>query len=104
MMQYLDESNIQLAKNCLQWQHLAPTAPDSLSCVSSKHDPLIITETPHVFFIGNQPSYHSCLEKGEDGEVTRIILIPEFSKTLTVVLLDLDSLETMPIKIGSYDM
>jgi len=103
MRQYLTETNIGLAKNTLKWQHLAPTAPDTLSCAASKHDPLVMTETPHIYFIGNQSQYYTCLEEGENGQSVRIIMIPDFSSTQTVVLLDLDSLECMPIKIASFD-
>jgi DNA polymerase delta subunit 2 len=104
MTQYLNESRLQLIKNTLHWQHMAPTAPDTLSCVASKHDPLLITESPHVYFIGNQSEYSACLEKGADGQSTRILLLPDFSQTQTVVLLDLETLDTMPIKFSSFDV
>jgi len=103
MKQYLSEPNIELAKNTLKWQHMAPTAPDTLSCTASKHDPFVMTETPHIYFIGNQSQYYSCVENGENGQSVRIIMVPDFSSTQTVVLLDLDTLDCMPIKIASFD-
>eukprot|EP00983_Pelagomonas_calceolata_P083875 1156246-Pelagomonas_calceolata.AAC.1 len=45
-------------EQCLQWRHLAPTAPDTLASYPfDAFDPFIIESTPHVLFAGNQPEF-----------------------------------------------
>jgi hypothetical protein len=34
MLQYLDSSHTALTHGTLQWQHMAPTAPDTMACSS----------------------------------------------------------------------
>jgi hypothetical protein len=44
----------------LQWRHMAPTAPDTLSCFPlAGTDPFILESCPRVFFAGNQESFAS---------------------------------------------
>jgi DNA polymerase delta subunit 2 len=59
-------------------------------------DPFILNERPNVFFIGNQPSYQSKIVESEYGN-TRLVLIPEFSKSKTLVLLNSRTFETRTI-------
>lgn len=56
--------------------------------------------SPHVYFVGNQASF----AEGEvsDGDKTiKLISIPSFSKTGTVVLMDLKTLQCTPV---SFDV
>lgn len=49
----------------LQWRHIAPTAPDTLTCYPfTDDDPFIVTDCPHVYFVGNQPEYATKLMTG----------------------------------------
>lgn len=77
------DNRVQILENCLKWNVIAPTCPDTLSKTSSfdfpirspeigsgcypyvKNDPFIITETPHVFFAGNQPQFETHLHQGQ---------------------------------------
>lgn len=79
-------------------------------------DPFVINESPHVFFIGNQPKFDTKLIEGngdvywiylcthfldENGVFTRIILVPDFSETRTIVLVNINDLSVIPLKISS---
>nr|XP_012137743.1 PREDICTED: DNA polymerase delta small subunit-like isoform X2 [Megachile rotundata] len=81
----------------LDWQHYAPTAPDTIPTYPScKTDPFVMTECPDVYFAGNMDKYDTKLLT-EEGQIIRLICIPKFSKTQTVVLVDLQDLECWPI-------
>ncbi|POW13252.1 hypothetical protein PSHT_07818 [Puccinia striiformis] len=92
------EDRLRIAGDMLRWSHIAPTAPDTLH-----HDPFILTCLPHVYFIGNQPDFRTELidfestPQQEQPTRTRVILVPKFSKSGTVVLVDPVSLETQQI-------
>lgn len=103
---------------------MAPTAPDTLcECVKRLStddtiklimpaeigcypyfdaDPFIMTRTPHVYFIGNQPRFETALTiQAEGGQRTRVILIPKYSETGQVVLFNPRSLDVKVISIGT---
>lgn len=83
-------------KKTLEWGHVCPTAPDTLSCYPfSDTDPFVIEkDAPHVYFAGNQEKFESVLVEGEDKKFrTRVICVPSFQKTGEVVLVDTCSLE-----------
>ncbi|VDO22273.1 unnamed protein product [Haemonchus placei] len=84
-------------KLILRWQHLAPTCPDTVDGFPfDKRDPFIIDdEFPHVMVVGNQPSLESGWFEGENGEKCRLISIPRFSRTQSIVLLDLNTMEVV---------
>ena len=51
---------------CLNWRHLAPTAPDTLTCYPYHDcDPFILQSAPHVMFVGNQPEFKVGSATGE---------------------------------------
>ncbi|CAG90937.2 DEHA2G20350p [Debaryomyces hansenii CBS767] len=85
----------------IKWQNIIPTAPDTLYCYPFDNaDPFTLAdETPHVYFVGNQKSYHTKtinLQKDHDNHETAqitLISIPDFSQTGQIVLLDLTTLE-----------
>lgn len=78
----------------LEWRHLVPTAPDTLIALpQTDSDPFIIEEAPAVLFAGNQATYSTSLRTGPDGQKVRVIALPEFSKTGSAVLVDLETLE-----------
>ena len=61
-----DEDRLRMLEHVLEWGHLAPTAPDTLTAYSfSDKDPFVIESAPHVLFAGNQPSLTRKLVEGE---------------------------------------
>lgn len=84
-------------------------ADEMVACYPiSKNDPFIITESPHVYFVGNQPTFQTELmtgssssfmsvladgSAGDEGQQVRVICVPVFSETGQVVLVNTESLE-----------
>jgi len=77
-----------------------PTSPDTLRAFPFiDEDPFVIMDAPHVYFAGNQPTYCTKLIKNEEeNEATRVICVPSFRRTKSVVLLDLDTLQSYEYK------
>ena len=64
----VEENRLTLLHKVLEWGHLVPTAPDTLTCYPlSDSDPFILESAPHVFFVGNQPSYSSQIITGQSS-------------------------------------
>ena len=63
----------------------------------------MIEETPHVYFVGNQPRFESNIIEGPFGQTVRLIAIPRFKQTGEIVLLDVDNLEPEVVKIAVHD-
>jgi hypothetical protein len=58
---------------CLQWRHLCPTAPDTLTCYPfGADDPFVLQQCPHIMFAGNQPEFDTRLMEGEPGCCTKM--------------------------------
>ncbi|XP_030380207.1 DNA polymerase delta small subunit [Scaptodrosophila lebanonensis] len=92
------ESSLQALRCTLTWGHLAPTSPDTLACYPyTDNDPFIMHECPHVYFAGNCDSFETELHVGADGKQTRLICVPNFSKTQSVAVVDLDTLDCRQI-------
>lgn len=110
MYKYLPETDVDrldLLNQTLRWQHVAPTAPDTLAAYSFyEKDPFILTQTPHIYFAGNQPYFDTRLVEGTSGNgdpvQVRLVAIPKFSETGELVLVNLNSpiLETTTIKFA----
>lgn len=85
---------------CLEWRHTAPTAPDLLACFPvSNEDPFVLESCPQVYFSGNQPRFSTRFVAGTNGQQVRLITVPAFSKSATIVLVDLKDLSCFPITI-----
>lgn len=57
---------LDLLSQTLTWRHLAPTAPDTLTCYPfADDDPFVLQQCPHVLFAGNQPAFETRLQEGE---------------------------------------
>ncbi|KAK9170522.1 hypothetical protein Syun_002662 [Stephania yunnanensis] len=82
------KDKIEFMERQLRWRHIAPTAPNTLD-----RDPFFMESCPHVYFVGNQNKYESCLLKGSEGQIVRLICIPKFCKTGVAVALNLRNLE-----------
>ncbi|CAO3703164.1 unnamed protein product [Rhizopus stolonifer] len=97
------EDRLEMAESCMYWRHMAPSAPDTLWSYPFKdRDPFIIDKCPHVYFIGNQPEFDDNLLQGPDGQKIRVILLPSFAETGTVVLLNISNLECTTINISNH--
>ena len=85
---------LSLAVKMLRWRHIAPTAPDTLWCHPyTDSDPFVLTSLPHIYVCGNQPEFASAMVHGDSGQKVRVVLLPEFRKVPTLVLIRLDDPE-----------
>ncbi|KAK0528350.1 DNA polymerase delta small subunit Cdc1 [Tilletia horrida] len=97
-----DDARVQMAARTLDWGHVAPTAPDTLWCYPfNTDDPFLIRDAPDVYFVGNQPTFGTMLYESPDGHQTRVVLLPRFSQTGDVVLVNLRTLETELVNVGT---
>lgn len=102
---YIDPSKtdtLRIMEDTLNWSHLAPTTPDTLGAYPfSGEDPFVLDECPHIYFAANQATYDSKLITGPKGQVVRLISVPSFTKTSTIVLVNLKTLATHPITFNA---
>lgn len=95
------DSSLQALRCTLTWGHIAPTAPDTLACYPYiESDPFIMKECPHVYFAGNCESFETELHVGSGGKRTRLVCVPSFSKTQSVALIDMETLDCREIKFS----
>ena len=88
----------------LKMRHLAPTCPDTLrSYPFVEYDPFIIEKFPHVYFCGNQDIYKERVLQNGD-KCLKMVSIPRFRETGSIVLMDAESLQTYEIKIDMNNM
>ncbi|KAI8064736.1 DNA polymerase alpha/epsilon subunit B-domain-containing protein [Gongronella butleri] len=92
---YLDDvDRLKMASETLFWQHIAPSAPDTLWCHPfQNHDPFLLNECPHVYFIGNQPQFDTTVLEGENKQKVRVVMVPSFAETGTIALVNVSTLE-----------
>ncbi|KAM0753286.1 hypothetical protein T439DRAFT_378985 [Meredithblackwellia eburnea MCA 4105] len=103
IFKYLDsEDRLAIAQQTLEWAHMAPTCPDTLWCYPfTDQDPFILTQSPHVYFIGNQPAFETTMVPGyKDDQAVRVVLIPKFCDTGDIVLVNTSSLECKVVHFG----
>lgn len=97
-------TRLDLLEATLRWRHLAPTAPDTLWCHPYfTSDPFIIQNTPDIYIVGGQPKFATRLvveENGESGRQKRcrVVLVPRFSETGVLVLVNLRTLKVKTVK------
>ncbi|KAI8089547.1 DNA polymerase alpha/epsilon subunit B-domain-containing protein [Halteromyces radiatus] len=85
---------LKMAEETLFWRHMAPSAPDTLWCHPfQNHDPFLLNQCPHIYFIGNQPQFETRILEGSDKQKVRVILVPSFEESGTIVLVNLSTLE-----------
>lgn len=98
------EDRLEILEQVHNWRHLAPTAPDTLGCFPFyESDPFVVLDsTPNVLFAGNQPKFGTKAVVGESGQQTRLICVPSFSTTQTVVLLNTKTLECYPVSFAGF--
>ncbi|EAY02817.1 hypothetical protein TVAG_292850 [Trichomonas vaginalis G3] len=79
----------------LQWHHIAPTAPDQLPAVPViEKDVLVMEDTPNVLVCGLAPEF----EQNDYNDV-KLISVPSFKDTQTIVAYDTKTNEAKPIQI-----
>ncbi|KAH8385296.1 DNA polymerase delta small subunit [Drosophila serrata] len=95
------DSALEALRCTLIWGHVAPTAPDTLACYPYiDSDPFILRECPHVYFAGNCESFETALHEGADGKRTRLVCVPSFSRTQSVAVVDLDTLDCRQVNFN----
>lgn len=92
------EDELDTLEATLRWQHIAPSAPDTLACYPFKdRDPFVMDVCPHVYFAGNCAEYGSRVVTLPSGQKTLLVAVPRFSKTGVAVLVNINTLECHPI-------
>lgn len=88
------EKPLEALRCTLKWGHLAPTAPDTLACYPYLDcDPFVIRDCPHVYFVGNCDEFSTQLHEGSQGQKTRLVCVPRFAKTQSIVVVNLENLD-----------
>eukprot|EP00347_Sterkiella_histriomuscorum_P004668 403359564 len=92
----------------LEMRHVCPTAPDTLRAYPQlEEDPFIIDKAPHVYFAGNQAAYQEDVLLADNNQKhsnssfiqgVKLISVPTFSQTKSIVLLDLSTLQSYEVK------
>ncbi|PVU87199.1 hypothetical protein BB561_006437 [Smittium simulii] len=97
-----NKSALEVSISTLTGRHICPTSPDTLPCYPSlNHDPFILYEAPHVYFIGNQESFDITTYTDENGCKVTIVLVPKFKTTGDVVLINTSNFEA---KIINFEL
>lgn len=87
-------SNTELLSRILEWQHLAPTVPDTVDGFPfADRDPFVVDAFPHVLFAANQSEADYSIAEFENGARTLLLSVPSFAKTNSVVIVNLRTLE-----------
>ncbi|KAI0083974.1 DNA polymerase alpha/epsilon subunit B-domain-containing protein [Irpex rosettiformis] len=109
-------SPLSIAEATLKWRHLAPTAPDTLWCHPFlHHEPFVLTETPDLYIVGNMDKFKTKLVvEDEDGDGSerseggrkrcRVVLVPKFSESGVVVLVNLRTLKVRTVCLAVQGM
>jgi DNA polymerase delta subunit 2 len=79
---------------------MTETYPHVIGCYPYfSSDPFIMTRTPHIYVIGNQPRFETRIVEQDDGQKTRVVLLPKFSDGGEVVLVNPLTLAVKSIRI-----
>ena len=86
----------------LEMRHMCPNAPDTLRTFPFREtDPFVIEKSPDVYFAGCQSSYGSKLvQQPNTTQAVRLISVPSFAKTMSIVLLDVNTLDSYELIFG----
>jgi DNA polymerase delta subunit 2 len=94
---------------------MAPTAPDTLWCHPYlREDPFIIAETPDIYIVGGQNKFGTRIVsdpqeavsnlKGQTSPRCRIVMVPSFSRTGILVLINLRTLGVKSVNFSVMGM
>ena len=89
----------------LKWNHIAPTAPDTLYCYPFDNDPFTLNdEIPQLYIVGNQEKYETKLVEVIDPQgmevMVTLVTVPKFSSTGEVVMMNIESGETKVMRVA----
>lgn len=88
------EYSTTILKNTLEWGHIAPCAPDNLSCMPFKEsDPFFIDFVPDIYFAGNQPEFIVTTYCTDAKPKIQLVSVPAFVQSLSCVVVDTSNLE-----------
>uniref|UniRef100_A0A915PVC4 DNA polymerase alpha/delta/epsilon subunit B domain-containing protein n=1 Tax=Setaria digitata TaxID=48799 RepID=A0A915PVC4_9BILA len=89
-------SSVELLSKILDWQHLAPTIPDTVDGFPfMDREPFIIDLFPHILFAANQLEASHAIVEYEGNRRTLLLSVPSFTKTFSMVLVNLKNLEVI---------
>ncbi|KAF9009363.1 DNA polymerase alpha/epsilon subunit B-domain-containing protein [Cyathus striatus] len=109
MFKYLvtpPSTRLSILESTLKWRHMAPTAPDTLWCHPYfVADPFIISETPHLYIVGGQDSFGTKMVTTPSNATSpeikcRLVMIPSFSNTGILVLVNFRTLSVRCVKFA----
>ncbi|KAF9228027.1 hypothetical protein BS17DRAFT_774646 [Gyrodon lividus] len=102
---------VSFAASTLRWRHIAPTAPDTLWCHPYRErDPFVLEETPDIYIIGGMSKFDTALVRPEHGgeknasRRCRVVLVPSFSETGILVLVNMRTLDVRCVNFGVEGM
>ncbi|KAK0727296.1 DNA polymerase alpha/epsilon subunit B-domain-containing protein [Lasiosphaeria miniovina] len=103
VFKYVDsDDRLGMMEAMCRWRCSAPTAPDTLwSYPFQEDEPFVMKQCPHLYFVGSQPEFGTRIIEGPDGQVVRLILVPSFSATREIVLVDTETLDVSILKISA---
>ncbi|KAL8376283.1 hypothetical protein RB595_007397 [Gaeumannomyces hyphopodioides] len=98
----LSDDRLGMMELMCRWRCTAPTAPDTLwSYPFQDSDPFIISQCPHLYFVGSQPEFGTKTITGPEGQSVRLVTVPAFSKSREIVLVDTETLDVTLVKISA---
>jgi DNA polymerase delta subunit 2 len=65
-------------------------------------DPFVIRQCPHLYIVGDQPRFETKVIEGPQKQSVRLVAVPSFRKTGSLVLVDTETLEVEQIKFHVY--
>lgn len=107
MFKYLEPSNVRVnvLESTLRWRHMAPTAPDTLWCHPYLNsDPFVLEETPDLYITGGQDRFATKMVMEGETKMCRLVLVPSFSKTGCLVLVNIRTLAVKTVTFGIVGM
>ncbi|EOD30076.1 DNA polymeras-like protein subunit POLD2 [Emiliania huxleyi CCMP1516] len=69
-------------------------------CLELRHDPFLLDASPAVFFAGNQPAFATRLFRTPAGEPVRLVAVPDFRETRSIVLVNLRTLDAHTVSFA----
>ncbi len=69
----------------------------------SDRDPFMMNQCPHVYFLGNQEEFGTRLVTGINNQQVRLVTLPRFSRTGSIALLNLRTLEVEEVNFNAGD-
>jgi DNA polymerase delta subunit 2 len=58
-----------------------------------------MAHTPHIYCIGNQPRFETAMVQQENGQRTRVILLPKFCESGDVILVNPVTLDVKLVRM-----